>query len=35
MLDRIDTINQPVHIFYKNKETFDFQLLLDQISIRT
>ena len=30
MLDRIDTIEQPAHISYKDKETFDFQLLLDE-----
>ena len=30
MLDRIDTIEQPAHIFYNDKETIDFQLLLDQ-----
>ena len=30
MIDRVDTIEQPVHISYKDLETFDFQLLLDQ-----
>ena len=30
MLDRVNTIEQPAHISYKNLETFDFQLLLDQ-----
>ena len=30
MLDRIDIIEQPAHISYKDKETFDFQLLLDE-----
>ena len=30
MLDRVDTIEQPARISYKDLETFDFQLLLDQ-----
>ena len=30
MLGRIDTIEQPAHISYNDKETIDFQLLLDQ-----
>ena len=30
MLDKVDTIEQPARISYKDLETFDFQLLLDQ-----
>ena len=30
MFDRVAAIEHPVHISYKDLETFDFQLLLDQ-----
>ena len=30
MIDKIKTIEQPVHLSYKDKETLDFQLLLDK-----
>ena len=30
MIDKIRTIEQPAHPSYKDKETFDFQLLLDK-----
>ena len=30
MIDKIKTYEQPAHPFYKDKETFDFQLLLDK-----
>ena len=30
MIDKIKTIEQPAHPSYKDKETFDFQLLLDK-----
>ena len=30
MIDKIKTIKQPAHPSYKDKETFDFQLLLDK-----
>ena len=30
MLDRTDTIKEAAHNSHKDKETFDFQLLLDQ-----
>ena len=30
MLDRVDMIDQPAHFSYKDLETFNFQLLLDQ-----
>ena len=30
MLDKIKTVEQLAHPFYKDKETFDFQLLLDK-----
>ena len=29
VLDKTDTTEQLVHVSYKDKETFDFQLLLD------
>ena len=30
MIDKLKTIEQPVHLSYKDKETLDFQLLLDK-----
>ena len=30
MIDKIKTIEQPAHPSYKDKKTFDFQLLLDK-----
>ena len=30
MIDKISTIEQPAHLSYKDKETLDFQLLLDK-----
>ena len=30
MLDKITTIEEPAHLSYKDKETLDFQLLLDK-----
>ena len=30
MIDKIKTMQQPTHPSYKDKETFDFQLLLDR-----